>query len=153
VKGLANTVLDLSFASEARVTRHKIILDHVIENPDGWIAVESSTMYASEQSSTTPRPQCDSLPLFHFPCSAGSLIRHTSQAPSAAEREETSSPNFTLVGGAISHSEELAIHVRHRPPRLLLEHSQIHVRISTVISTYDLPFSMPTTHPSEPNRL
>ena len=29
----------------------------------------------------------------------------------AAEREETLSPNFTFVGKAISHPEELAIHV------------------------------------------
>jgi len=66
----------------------------------------------------------------------------------AANREQTLSPNFTLIGKVVSRLDELTIHPRHCPYQFLLEHSQI---ISTVISYLRPALLSATTHPSGVN--
>ena len=67
--------------------------------------------------------------------------------------EETPSLNVTFICKDHILPGRLTIHVRQPSRSLLLEHDRTHVRISDSLSTYNLPFSTPTTHPSELNRL
>jgi len=98
-KRSANTVLDLSFALEARVTRP---MNHLRPRYRcrWWMnrGRRFDHLGAGVVLNHIKTPmQC----FTSIPCPlrrGGLLVRHLIRTSSAAEREETSSPNFTFVG-------------------------------------------------------
>jgi len=102
-------------------------------------------MYAPGQPSITSRPQGIAVPIFHIPCSAITSARCPPQLDivCAAGMEGASSPYVTFMGedpfSPVVDSYSNMTKPMYESP--------------TSFPTYNLPFSAPTTHPSELNCL